>query len=74
MSDGSDLAIISGSGKLPLLIKKSFKKATYITFTKPEKIPLDNVVECEFERLGSLFESLKKNSISRVVMVKFISI
>ena len=73
MKDGSDLAIISGSGKLPLLIKKSFKKATYITFTKPEKIPVDNVVECEFERLGSLFESLKKNSISRIVMAGAIS-
>ena len=38
MNDGSDLAIISGSGKLPLLIKKSFEKATYITITKSKKI------------------------------------
>ena len=68
MNDGSDLAIISGSGKLPLLIKKSFKKATYITFNKSAKIPLDNVIICEFEKLGFLFESLKKNGIRRIVM------
>ena len=73
MNDGSDLAIISGSGKLPLLIKKSFKKATYITFNKSEKIPVDNVLECEFEKLGSLFENLKKNNISRIVMAGAIS-
>ena len=73
MNDGSDLAIISGSGKLPLLIKNSFEKATYITFTKSKKILLDNVIECEFERLGSLFEILKKNRISRIVMAGAIS-
>ena len=68
MDDGSDLAIISGSGKLPLLIKKFFKKATYITFSRSEKIPDNNVVKCEYEKLGFLFESLKKNGISRIVM------
>ena len=74
MNDGSDLAIISGSGNLPLLIKKSFKKATYITFNKSEKkLPVNNVVKCEFEKLGSLFDSLKKNGISRIVMAGAIS-
>ena len=73
MNDGSDLAIIGGSGKLPLLIKKTFKKATYITFSDPEKIPVNNVVKCEFEKLGYLFESLKKNGINRIVMAGAIS-
>ena len=37
MDDGSDLAIISGSGKLPLLIKSAYRNAINITFTDPEK-------------------------------------
>ena len=37
MDDGSDLAIISGSGKLPLLIKNTYKNATNFSFTDPEK-------------------------------------
>ena len=32
--DGSDLAIISGSGDLPLIIKNFYPKAIYITFTE----------------------------------------
>ena len=68
MDDGSDLAIISGSGKLPLLINSTYKKATNFTFTDPEKDTEDKVVKCEFERLGFLFDSLKKNRIRRVVM------
>ena len=68
MDDGSDLAIISGSGKLPLLIKESFKKATYVIFNSSEKISDKNVIKCEYEKLGFLFEILKKNGISRIVM------
>ena len=37
MDDGSDLAIISGSGKLPFLIKNAYKKAIDVTFTDSEK-------------------------------------
>ena len=32
MDDGSDLAIISGSGKLPLLIKKLYKTYEFDAF------------------------------------------
>ena len=68
MDDGSDLAIISGSGKLPLLIKNTYKNATNFSFTDLEKETDNKVVKCEFERLGFLFDSLKKNHIRRVVM------
>jgi len=73
MDDGSDLAIISGSGKLPLLIKNYYKKATYITFREPKKANENKVIKCEFEKLGFLFDSLKKNGIRRVVMAGAIS-
>jgi DUF1009 family protein len=68
MDDGSDLAIISGSGKLPLLIKNTYRNAINFSFTDPEKEIENKVVKCEFERLGFLFDSLKKNRIRRVVM------
>ena len=73
MDDGSDLAIISGSGKLPLLIKNTYKNATNFSFTYLEKETDNKFVKCEFERLGFLFDSLKKNRISRVVMAGAIS-
>ena len=73
MDDGSDLAIISGSGKLPLLIKKLYKKAIYITFANSKKTTENKVVNCQFEKLGFLFDSLKENGIRRVVMAGSIS-
>ena len=73
MNDGSDLAIIGGSGKLPMIIKSSHEKAIYITFDNSKK-PLENwVINCEFEKLGVLFDTLKSNRISRVVMAGAIS-
>ena len=68
MDDGSDLAIISGSGKLPLLIKNTYKNAINFSFIDPENEPENKFVKCEFEKLGFLFDSLKKNRIRRVVM------
>ena len=68
MDDGSDLAIISGSGRLPLLIKNTYKNAINFSFTDPEKEIENKFVKCEFEKLGFLFENLKKNRIRRVVM------
>ena len=73
MDDGSDLAIISGSGKLPLLIKKLYKKAIYISFVNSTKTTEKKVVKCQFEKLGFLFDSLKENGIRRVVMAGAIS-
>ena len=68
MDDGFDLAIISGSGELPLIIKNQYKKAIFITFNNANTIFENRVIYCEFEKLGSLFDSLKQNSIRRVVM------
>ena len=68
MDDGSDLAIISGSGKLPFLIKNRYKNAINFSFTGSEKETENKFVKCEFEKLGFLFDSLKKNRIRRVVM------
>ena len=68
MDDGSDLAIISGSGELPLIIKNLYKKATFITFNNSNTIGENKAVNCEFEKLGFLFDSLKQNEIRRVVM------
>ena len=68
MDDGSDLAIISGSGKLPLLIKNSYKNAINFSFTESEKETENKFIKCEFEKLGFLFDSLKQNRIRRVVM------
>ena len=73
MDDGSDLAILSGSGKLPLLIKKFYKQAIYITFANSKKTTENKVVNCQFEKLGFLFDSLKENGIRRVVMAGSIS-
>ena len=68
MDEGADLAVISGSGKLPFLIKKSYKKALSITFTDSEIATKNNVMKFEFEKLGFLFDFLKKNSVRRIVM------
>ena len=68
MNDGLDLAIISGSGKLPIIIRDLYKKATIITFDNANTIFEKNVIKCEFEKLGFLFDSLKQNGINRVVM------
>ncbi len=73
MDDGSDLAIISGSGKLPLIIKNFYKKATVIAFNNSNAIFENKVINCEFEKLGFLFDSLKQNGIRRVVMAGAIS-
>ncbi len=73
MDDGSDLAIISGSGKLPLIIKNFYKKATVIAFNNSNTIVENKVINCEFEKLGFLFDSLKQNGIRRVVMAGAIS-
>ena len=48
MDEGADLAVISGSGKLPLLIKKSYKKALSITFTDLKETTEDKVVKFDF--------------------------
>lgn len=70
MDDGSDLAIISGSGLLPTIIKNFYKKATQVTFndTNNHTVLTDKVINCEFEKLGFLFERLEQNGIRRVVM------
>ncbi len=68
MDSGEDLAIIGGSGELPLIIKKQYKKATFITFNNSNTIVENKVINCEFEKLGFLFDSLKQNGIRRVVM------
>ena len=68
MDNGADLAVISGSGELPLLIKKLYKKATCIKFNNSFKTKDNQVINCQFERLGFLFEFLKQNEIRRVVM------
>ena len=54
MDGGADLAVLSGSGKLPLLVKKCYKEALSITFNGLEEITENNVVKFEFEKLGSL--------------------
>ena len=68
MDDGSDLAVISGSGKLPMLIKNAYRNAIDVTFSDSKKVTENKVVECQFEKLGFLFDNLKKNRIRRVVM------
>ena len=68
MDEGADLAIICGFGDLPLIIKKFYKKAIYVTFNRSNLIPENQVIKCEFEKLGYLFDSLKQNGIRRVVM------
>ena len=67
MDNGADLAIIGGSGELPLLIKKFNKKAFFITFDNSTTVIDNQIVKCEF-MLGFMFDSLRKNGIRRVVM------
>ena len=73
MDVGADLAVISGSGKLPLLIKKFYKEALSLTFSSSEDITENKVVKFEFEKLGFHFDFLKKNGVRRVVMAGAIS-
>ena len=68
MDEGADLAIICGFGDLPLIIKKFYKKAIFVTFNRSNLVPENQVIKCEFEKLGYLFDSLKQNGIRRVVM------
>ena len=68
MDDGSDLAIISGSGKLPLLLKNAYKKAIDVTFTNSEKATENKIIKCQFEKFAFHFDSLTKNRIRRIVM------
>lgn len=68
MDGGADLAIISGSGKLPMLIKKFYKEALTITFTGSDEETKNEAPKFEFEKLGFLFDFLKKNGVRRVVM------
>ena len=51
MNDGSDLAIIGGSGKLPMIIKNSYKKAIFITFDNSKNALENWVINCEFEKI-----------------------
>ena len=73
MDNGSDLAIISGSGKLPEIISSFYSKSIRIVFSESETIQASQVVTCEFEKLGFLFDTLKKSGIKRVVMAGAIS-
>ena len=68
MDSGEDLAIIGGSGELPLIIKSCFRKAVSIFFNKSKIVADEQVIYCEFEKLGLLFEKLNQNGIRRVVM------
>ena len=68
MDHGADLAIISGSGELPLIIKGFYKKAIYVKFNKSKTDIENKVINCEFEKLGFLFDSLERSGIRRVVM------
>ena len=68
MDSGEDLAIIGGSGELPLIIKSCFRKAVSIFFNKSKQVADEQVIYCEFEKLGLLFEKLNQNGIRRVVM------
>ena len=68
MDNGADLAIISGSGKLPKIIRNFYKKALQINFSNSNSFKKTNVINCEFEKLGFLFDCLKRSGIKRVVM------
>ena len=68
MDNGADLAVISGSGKLPSIIKTFYKNAFFIKFDNSTKVINRQVINCEFEKLGYMFDCLKQNGIRRVVM------
>jgi len=68
MDSGEDLAIIRGSGELPPMIKNIYRKAIYISFNNSNKTADKQMIYCEFEKLGFLFDKLKQNGIRRVVM------
>ena len=73
MDEGADLAIISGFGELPLIIKKFYKKAIYVTLNRSNLFPENQVIIFEFEKIGHLFDSLKRSGIRRVVFAGAIS-
>ena len=73
MEDDGDLAIICGSGKLPSIILDQYKNAVCVTFGNLDTYESKRVINCQFEKLGFLFKSLKRNGIKRVVMAGAIS-
>ena len=73
MEDDGDLAIICGSGKLPSIILDQYKNAVCVTFGDLDTYESKRVINCQFEKLGFLFKSLKRNGIKRVVMAGAIS-
>ncbi len=63
----SRLAILAGSGQLPVSIDKVFPDALKIAFDgMPTDIEPDHVFK--FEHLGTVFETLHANGVERVVM------
>ena len=62
-----------GLEKASAAYKKFYKQAIYITFAYSKKTTENKVVNCQFEKLGFLFDSLKENGIRRVVMAGSIS-
>ena len=62
MDDGSDLAIISGSGKLPLLIKKLYKEALFFDING-ESISRLKSLELWFKDLDFFLEKANKRNI-----------
>ena len=64
----SDLAILSGTGVLPVDLARACPAALCITFAGIDHSLTGPSEEHCFEQLGALFETLKKRGVRRVVM------
>ena len=63
-----DLAIISGAGRLPLLLQSKLPSARYVVFKGVSHLlQSENLISAKFEKLGVLFEKLRELNIKRLM-------
>lgn len=62
------LAILSGSGSLPVMLAEAYPEATRVVFHGVEHEMQPQLSEHRFEKLASLFEDLKSRGVTRVVL------
>ena len=63
------IAILSGDGKLPILLQKELPNAVLVVFDGvPHQLGKTPDIKAKFEYLGALFDNLKKRGVTCVLM------
>ncbi|MDP2517538.1 LpxI family protein [Shimia thalassica] len=64
----TDLAILSGAGALPVMLAEAHPEAIRVVFHGVDNAMSAPLAEHRFEQLGTLFEDLKAQGVTRVVL------